>query len=150
MNAYKSHSRCEQSCPIHPVEQEHLLGAMHLPFTQDGEQIAAVKKRQCNHTIIRTQGIGIMSDQHTLMVYISSADVDIVELYERGREQVRKEKEAEERKQSEGKPKEKKKKKKDAEGVDTQTSVGSDMGIKSLFVCELCTRVSCMQECDRK
>ena len=91
-----------------------------------------------------------LSDQHTLMVYISSADVDIVELYERGRERVRKEKEAEERKQSEGKPKEKKKKKKDAEGVDTQTSVGSDMGIKSLFVCELCTRVSCMQECDRK
>ena len=87
------------------------------------------------------------------MVYISSADVDIVELYERGRERVTKEKEAEERKQSEGKPKEKKKKKKDAvtpEVVDTQTSVGSDMGIKRLFVCELCTRVSRMQECDRK
>ena len=47
----KSHSRCEreQSCPIHPIEQEHLLGAVHLPFTQDGEQIAATKKRQGVH-----------------------------------------------------------------------------------------------------
>ena len=40
-----SHSRCEQSCPVHFAKQEHLLGAMHLPFTHDGEQTAAVKKR---------------------------------------------------------------------------------------------------------
>ena len=46
MKVFNSHSRCEQSCPVHPVEQEHLLGAVHRPFTHDGEQIAAVKQRQ--------------------------------------------------------------------------------------------------------
>ena len=51
------HSRCEQSCPVHPIKQEHLLGAVHRPFTHDGEQIAAVKKRQgasvqnCHHCL---------------------------------------------------------------------------------------------------
>ena len=46
INVFKLHSRCEQCCPIHPGEQEQLLGAMHLPFIHDGEQIAAVKKGQ--------------------------------------------------------------------------------------------------------
>lgn len=84
-----------------------------------------------------------LSDQHTLMIYISAADVDIVDLYEKGRERVRKEKEAAEKKQSEGKVKEKKKKKKDVgppEGLATQTSVASDMGITKLFAGELCAR----------
>ena len=93
-----------------------------------------------------------LSDQHTLMVYISTADVDIVDLYEKGRERVRKEKEAEERKQSEGKAKGGKKKRKVAgkpEELDTQASVASDMGLAGLFVCELCTSIWCMSVCVR-
>ena len=74
------------------------------------------------------------------MVYISSADVDIVELYEKGRERVRKEKEAENKKEKEGQVKEGKKKKKRValvpEQLESQISVTSDMGLSGLFVCE--------------
>ena len=79
------HSRCEQSFPVHPSEQVHLLGAVHCPFTHGGEQKAAVKKRQgacvqnCHHCQL-TRSVRIVWERslmYVILVWLPKVQVAI-------------------------------------------------------------------------
>ena len=75
-----------------------------------------------------------MPDKHSLMTYITSSDVDVVDIYEKGRERVKKLKEEKKKDQKEMPEKKRFRKRKLLEPQESVSSEG--MGLKNLFECE--------------